>query len=397
MKNKFALYIHIPYCIKKCNYCDFLSFPGCSSVDINRYLAALTEEIKCGLDFYSGYELSSIFIGGGTPSILENSQLDLIFDGLHKSISGEIEITMECNPGTVTKQKAAFWHAGGINRISMGLQSANDDELKMLGRIHTYEDFLRSWDIISEEGFCNRSIDLISGLPYQTVSNYSETLNRVLALKPEHISAYSLQLEEGTPFFETYGEDDLPDADTDRKMYELTDSKLSGQGYHRYEISNYARDGFESIHNKTYWQRGNYLGVGLGAASMMDNIRFSNTRNMVKYLECHTGFVSGDNMDTVSWESDNLGTVFRERYSDGPEKLDKKSQMEEYMFLGLRLIQGIDIDSFNSEFGTDFDTLFGKKVKKLIDEGFLSRQGNRLSLTKAGIDVSNIILAEFLL
>ena len=279
MKN-ISLYIHIPFCVRKCHYCDFLSAP-CDDETRQTYVEVLCTEIQQRAEQFKDKKVDTIFFGGGTPSILSIEQTKQIVSTIRKyfQILPDTEISMEMNPGTVDRKKLETYKKLGINRLSIGLQSADNEELKILGRIHTWEDFLQTWELVREVGFDNVNIDLMSALPGQTVESYEGTLRKVLALKPEHISAYSLIVEEGTLFYEWFESDNekekrvtnkkLPDENTDRQMYELTKKLLEEQGYYRYEISNYALKGYECKHNIGYWKRKEYLGLGLGAASLL--------------------------------------------------------------------------------------------------------------------------------
>ena len=285
MKQNLSLYVHIPFCVRKCLYCDFLSGPQSADVQ-EQYVEALCREIQETSPEYREFQVVSVFIGGGTPSVLQPEQTIRIMETMKNcfALTDTCEISMEMNPGTVTPEKMKAYRACGINRISIGLQSANDEELKALGRIHTYADFLKAYEMAVEAGFTNINVDLMSAIPEQTMDSYQETLRKVLALQPQpaHISAYSLIVEEGTPFYEQ--ELNLPDEDTERRMYEITDDILRGAGYHRYEISNYAKEGKECFHNKVYWQRGNYLGLGIGSASLIRNVRFHNVTDISSYV-----------------------------------------------------------------------------------------------------------------
>ena len=286
------LYIHIPFCIKKCNYCDFLSFPS-SAEDREEYIRCLVKEIeKTGivlndiLNNKDTYQVRSIFIGGGTPSLLSGNQIKNIMQVVQKYflIKEEAEITMEANPGTLTKKNLSAYKDAGINRLSMGLQSADNSCLYLLGRIHTWEEFLKNYELARKAGFENINIDLMSGLPGQTMSIYKKTLEKVMALRPEHISAYSLILEEGTPFYESKEiHKKIPNEEADREMYQFTKEILAENGYDRYEISNYALKGKECIHNLGYWSGVPYIGFGLGASSYFEGTRFSNERNLEHY------------------------------------------------------------------------------------------------------------------
>lgn len=384
IKKELELYVHIPFCVKKCAYCDFLSGPA-GEQERASYVDALIREICRRGSEYCGYEVSTVFVGGGTPSILEGEDTARIFRELRKNfvLRDDAEITMEVNPGTVTEDKTKAWKACGINRLSIGLQSVSGGELKMLGRIHTYEDFLYSWDLVRRTGFENVNIDLISAVPGQTVESWSRTLRTAAELRPEHISAYSLIVEEGTLFYERYGGDGnrsrgdggqqwspLPDEDTEREIYKATEKILSGYGYHRYEISNYARPGYECRHNLGYWERKEYLGLGLGAASLIGEKRFSNTRDMGLYLDGHAG---GET-----------------------ELLTVRDQMEEFMFLGLRKTEGISPEDFGRKFGKTLSEVYGEQIRNLERQGLLEACGGRIRLTERGIDISNYVFAEFI-
>lgn len=378
------LYIHIPFCVKKCFYCDFLSMPVDESIR-RHYVCKLIEEIEYKSEKYKEYEVSSLFFGGGTPSILSETQIAEIMKALQKnfSIKSDAEITIECNPGTLTGQKLSAYKQCGINRISMGLQSGNNQELNMLGRIHTYEEFLQNYDLVRKIGFDNVNVDLMSALPGQTVSDWEDTLTKVLKLRPEHISAYSLIIEEGTPFYQTYEKDELrrqegerpkylPSEETERAMYEVTRSILAQKGYERYEISNYAKKGMECKHNIGYWTRKNYLGLGLGSASLVENVRFSNSSDLKEYL--------------------NGKFEPQEK-----EVLTRKEQMEEFAFLGLRMMEGISRRRFEETFGVAIEAVYGEVIHKMTELGLLTQQAGHIMLTEDGISVSNYVMSEFLL
>ncbi len=430
MKNKYmaerklSLYIHIPFCVRKCLYCDFLSQES-SRQQRERYTDALIREIKetvpaaeCVID--------TVFIGGGTPTCLETDLLERLGQAVLETcqLSGA-EYTIEANPGTISKEKAILLRELGGNRVSIGLQSSNDRELKKLGRIHTYQEFLEGYEIFREAGFDNINIDLMAALPGQDIASYRETVCRVLELQPEHISAYSLMIEEGTPFFqmEADGILSLPDEDTEREMYDLTDSLLSAAGYHRYEISNYAKREMECRHNLTYWNMGEYLGVGLGASSFLGGFRFRNTTDFTKYLyrygrQGNRGKNSWDERAeqkikkasclqdsvwktaedrTVDWQQNQLSEILKGK--EQIHRVSRKEAMEEFVFLGLRKIEGISAAAFEQRFGCSFyqlyrDILPGLLQKKLLAE---DEKRGRIYLTKLGIDVSNQVLAEFLL
>lgn len=380
MKKELELYLHIPFCVSKCRYCDFLSAP--SEEEYRQiYVERLCRRIRYWSDVIHnyGYEIVSIFVGGGTPSILTEAQITQIFEAVRESfpIREDAEITLEMNPGTDVKDKLPVYRKLGINRLSMGLQSADNEELKCLGRIHTYEDFRQVYQWAREAGFTNINVDLMSAIPGQTLESYEDTLRKVVDLKPEHISAYSLIIEEGTPFYERYGEgrhaDELPDEDTERQMYVRTREILEGYGYHRYEISNYAKDGYECRHNLGYWDRKEYLGLGAGASSLMDHIRWKEP----DYIGPSTGLVLEEREDFT--------------------RLRRKDEMEEFMFLGLRKINGVSEQDFYKSFRVTMDEIYQDKIEELIKEGLLVREEDRIRLTDRGIDLSNYALSQFLL
>lgn len=380
MKKELELYLHIPFCVSKCKYCDFLSAPS-GEEQRQIYVERLCRRIRYWSDVIHnyGYEIVSIFVGGGTPSILTEAQITQVFEAVHESfpIREDAEITLEMNPGTDVKDKLPVYRELGINRLSMGLQSADNEELKCLGRIHTYEDFRQVYQWAREAGFTNINVDLMSAIPGQTLESYEDTLRKVADLEPEHISAYSLIIEEGTPFYERYGEgrhaEELPNEDIERQMYVRTGEILEDYGYHRYEISNYAKDGYECRHNLGYWDRKEYLGLGAGASSLMDHIRWKEPD--------HIG--------------PSTGLVLEER--EDFTRLRRKDEMEEFMFLGLRKINGVSEYDFYKSFRVSMDEIYKESIENLIKEGLLVREENRIRLTDRGIDLSNYALSQFLL
>lgn len=376
MKRKdtsFELYIHIPFCVRKCAYCDFLSAPGSEEAKAS-YTEALLREIEAVKT--EKREVSSIFVGGGTPSALSPSLMGDIFEKIHKSFSvaPDAEITIEANPGTLSKEKLFLYRNVGINRLSLGLQSPEAAELKRLGRIHTYEEFLESFSLAREAGFQNINVDLMCALPEQTYEGWVRNLRTVAALHPEHISAYSLIIEEGTPFAKR--KLNLPDEDTEYRMYEDTAGILAEYGYEQYEISNYAKKDLACQHNVGYWTRKEYLGLGLGAASLWGNQRFSNTPDFSLYLN-------------------NSG--FPEKIRGDRETLSLEAEMSEFMFLGLRMTKGVSKAEFLEGFGVPIESVYGKVLDKYKSVGLLEETEGRIFLTRAGIHVSNGVMAEFLL
>lgn len=398
------LYLHIPFCIKKCKYCDFLSMPAEENVRRN-YVDRLIEEIEKQSVFCREYQVTSIFVGGGTPSILAGVQIFEIMEAVrrHFKVRQDAEITLECNPGTLTREKLSFYKLAGINRLSLGLQSADDRELQKLGRIHTFEDFLESYDLARRMGFSNINVDLMSALPGQTPRDWSYTLKKVSELKPEHISAYSLIIEEGTPFYEWYGEDELrrergeiplalPAEEAERRMYDMTGEMLEGRGYLRYEISNYALPGKECRHNIGYWQLVPYLGLGLGSSSLLENVRFSNTKNMDEYFNGNflnlSEILGKENGRPEELSENKAGEIFY---------LSKKQQMEEFMFLGLRMMEGISRDRFLEKFSVTPESIYGNVLRRLQQQGLIRQQEGSVYLTEQGIAVSNYVFGEFII
>ena len=405
------LYLHIPFCERKCAYCDLLSAPADLPVRIS-YIKKLQEEIAYYGAQYGEYQVSSIFFGGGTPTILEGYQLAAILETVkeHFNITTDAEITVECNPGTLTAGKAEKLVQAGFNRLSMGLQSADDRELQLLGRIHNFAQFLESYDLARKAGFRNINVDLMSALPGQTLKSWQDTLQKVTALRPEHISAYSLIIEEGTPFYERFAEDErireegghprlLPEEDVERQMYELTETFLHTKGYERYEISNYAKPGYECRHNCGYWTRKDYLGLGLGASSLVEHQRFQNTSELKTYLEQeYSPQCEGQHeriAETIQLQEETGLT--QTGHHIHIETLDKKSEMEEFMFLGLRLMAGISRQQFEKKFQVTLNSVYGEVLRKLKGEQLIEEVAGYVRLTEHGIDVSNYVLAEFLL
>lgn len=451
-KNELGIYIHIPFCVHKCIYCDFLSSPA----DVHtrkQYVRALINEIyltregKCankliknvlqgdntsyedmeeqavnGLTSdYALYDtvcmadyektimqedisgcvddiksenwhiVTSIFIGGGTPSAIDAEDISDILDAVRNNynVSDKAEITIECNPGTMDKKKAAIYRKAGINRISFGLQSTDNNELRMLGRIHTYEQFMESYKIAREAGFDNINIDLMSALPGQTMESFKAVLEKALSLGAEHISVYSLIVEEGTRLSDNIDSfPQIPSDDEDRQMYYMTKEMLSSYGYEQYEISNYAQKGYECKHNLKYWERCDYLGFGIGAASLYGGRRYTNISDIGRYMDVLAEITNALDKSYVN-ELLQIRTDM--------EELSKEDEMSEYMFLGLRKTKGIDITDFKEEFGTDIKDIFGEAIEDNIARGLLIHDGNCLYLSKRGIDISNTVMSDFIL
>ena len=368
------LYVHIPFCVRKCQYCDFLSGPSDEETK-DRYIEALLKEIRAA-EHTEDYEIVSVFIGGGTPSALKAEAIASIMSTLQEQFffCEDAEVTIEANPGTVDLEKLTIYRNVGINRLSLGLQSTDAEELKLLGRIHSYEEFLKSYEWAREAGFSNINIDLMFAIPGQTGEAWRQHLYQVAELNPEHISAYSLIIEEGTPFAEQNL--DLPDEDTEYQMYEDTAEILERYGYRQYEISNYAKQGYMCRHNAGYWQRREYLGFGLGASSLYRGMRFLNTRRMQEYLK----------------ESRNPDQIRKD-----VTVLSRNERIEEFMFLGLRMTEGISEKKFEENFDVRLMDVYGDILQKYEETGFMEHIETKWRLTRKGIHVSNHILADFLL
>ena len=385
MANNFSeVYIHIPFCVRKCLYCDFLSFAADEKAK-EKYIDALCTELMFIGKERCKTSLSSVFIGGGTPSVLSSDLIVKVMESVKENftLTEDAEVTIECNPGTVDEDKLKVYKACGINRISFGLQSVHDEELKSLGRIHTFDDFLMSYDAAVNAGFTNINVDLMSDIPGQTTESWEKTLKTICELKPAptHISAYSLIVEEGTPFaeMEEEGKLDIPDEDTDREMYHMTSKILSEYGYGRYEISNYAKPGSECRHNLGYWTGVEYYGAGLGAASYYSGCRFTNTSELPVYMD--------DPIDSFKLD----------------EKLTLADKMSEFMILGLRLTKGINTKDFTKRFGQDVRDIYGKQIDRFIDEKLLEEAdaeepagSKMIRLSERGLDLANHVMQSFI-
>lgn len=448
---KLEIYIHIPFCVRKCAYCDFLSAPA-GREQRERYVQVLIKEIQIGMPISASalsermecvkreeYIVTSVFFGGGTPSILPASEIARIMEALREMFcfSEICEITIECNPGTLRladaasqKERLEAYLACGINRISFGLQSADNTELAILGRIHTWETFLDSYEAARAAGYKNINIDLMSALPGQTAESWENTLRQILMLAPEHISAYSLIIEEGTPFYQKYHEDDilrangeqplyLPSEEEERRMYVLTEQLLGEAGYEHYEISNYARPGFACRHNIGYWRGTEYMGFGLGASSLiryrrkqsgdlaqrsLGSVRCQNPTEAAAYEELirerwrtavHGNIQSAS--DSTMLHPCAAKESSGEEHDGDYEILSAEDEMSEFMFLGLRMLSGISEEEFSDRFHLPVDQVYADVIERMISPGLLKRQCGRISLTARGLDLSNQVMAEFLL
>ncbi|MEE3481031.1 MAG: radical SAM family heme chaperone HemW [Lachnospiraceae bacterium] len=382
------LYIHIPFCMKKCLYCDFPS--GAYGSEIRRrYTKALMRELLYQAERMDDCDITTIYIGGGTPTWLEEKYMEKIIRTVYRyfHVRPDAEFTMECNPATAAEKTLTLYRSLGVNRLSIGLQSSDENELKTLGRVHSYSEFLNTFQYARNAGFDNVNVDIMTGIPGQTPVSLKKTLSDVTGLRPEHISCYSLIVEEGTPFYDLYEEDvkkrekglpteELPDEDQEYELGKIAQHYLTEHGYGQYEISNYAHMGKACRHNIGYWQRVPYLGVGLGAASLLDNIRYTNTKDIYEYLsKVEAG-------DFPIYES--------------AEAVSRRGQMEEFMFLGLRMNEGVSRRDFEKTFGVSVDAMYGEVMEKLVSEGLLVYSEGRIRLTELGADLSNYALSFFL-
>ncbi|MBO1685746.1 MULTISPECIES: radical SAM family heme chaperone HemW [Clostridium] len=370
-----SLYIHIPFCKQKCLYCDFPSYAGKESL-INEYIRALNEEIlrKC-----SKYKIASIFVGGGTPSYLNEINLESLLKTINLlDFKDDFEFTIECNPGTLNEEKLVLMKNYNVNRISMGLQTTNDNLLKEIGRIHSFEDFKKNYNQARKAGFENINVDLMFGLPNQHMKDWKASLEDVMSLEPDHISAYSLIIEEGTCFYNLYNNDKLniPNEEEERSMYLFTKGFLEDYGYNQYEISNYAKVNKECFHNKVYWKCNEYLGLGVSASSFVDEKRFKNIDDIKIYIE-----KINNNQDVT--EEIHVNNI--------------NDDMEEFMFMGLRMIEGIDLKTFKKRFGKDVFDIYDEVIKNNIKKGLLVVDSEKLYLSEKGIELSNYVMSDFIL
>ena len=370
-----ALYIHIPFCKQKCFYCDFPSY-ACRENLMGSYVEALCLEIenKC-----KNYKIKTLFIGGGTPSYLDIGSLNKLMNTIKElNFSNNAEKTMECNPGTVSKEKFEVIKLGGINRLSFGLQTTNNDLLKSIGRIHTFESFKENYFLARSLGFKNINVDMMFGLPKQSVEEFKRGLKEVIELNPEHISNYSLIIEEGTAFYNLYEKDmlDLPSEEEERDMYREAKKILEEYGYKQYEISNFSKEEKECEHNKVYWMCEEYLGVGVSSSSFIDEKRIRNIDSLKKYIE----------------NIKNGHSVIEEEYEN-----TRKDDIEEFMFMGLRMNRGISEEKFKEKFGVTIDSIYKNVINKNINLGLLKRDCGKIYLSDLGIELSNSVMSDMIL
>ena len=376
MENKeIGIYVHIPFCKRKCDYCDFISYSNKDS-KIEEYIEAVKKEIE--LQKIKS-EITTIYIGGGTPSYIDSKYIKEIMEELQKkNVSKDAEITIEVNPGTVTLEKLKDYKKAGINRLSIGLQTTKDELLKQIGRIHNFEQFIETYKMAREVGFKNVNVDLMLGLPNQRIKDLKESLESIIQLSPEHISVYSLIVEDGTPIANKIesGELELPDEDLERNMYWYVKNTLELNGYKHYEISNFAKQGYESKHNINCWNQKEYIGIGIAAHSYRDITRYSNTENLGEYIR------------NVKNEKLERNRIIHEIQKEDDTK-------KEYMLLGLRQIDGVKISQFKEKFGDNPIYLFRNELKKLVDENLISVDEDNIKLTNKGIDLANLVWEEF--
>lgn len=376
--DKISLYIHIPFCAQKCLYCDFPSFARKDHLR-KAYIEALNKEIISLREKHNNLEINTIFIGGGTPSVLEANELEFLLKEVAKlNMAKDIEYSMECNPGNLTEEKLEVMKKYGVNRISMGLQAKQDNLLKGLGRIHNYKTFKENFLLAKKVGFNNINVDLMFGLPNQSLNEWEETLREIISLEPAHISAYSLIIEEGTAFYNLYENDKLklPTEEEERKMYHLAKKILEENGFNQYEISNYAKEGKECRHNLAYWNMDNWIGVGSAAASYINGKRIKNISSVEEYI------------NSIKDKGEAVEEIINN---------SKNDNMEEFMFMGLRKINGIDENEFKNRFSMNINDVYGEILNKYIGEGLLIRESGRIFLSEKGIEISNVIMADFLL
>ncbi|MBQ8208609.1 MAG: radical SAM family heme chaperone HemW [Clostridia bacterium] len=379
-KKTLGLYIHIPFCAKKCDYCDFYSFTPGSGRAIDNYVSAMMLQMEDISDACKGHTVDTVYFGGGTPSMLPINQFARLMDSVRRNfrLAKDAEITSEANPGTVNLKYLKSLRKLGINRLSLGMQSLDDSELKVLGRIHSAEQFEETYENVRNAGFTNISVDIMYGLPDQTLASFADTLRHVTLLDPDHISLYCLKIEEGTPFFKMRDTLNLPDDDTEYDMYMKAVDFLSARGYERYEMSNFARDGKYSRHNLKYWNCEEYIGIGASAHSYFGGERYSVIRNAESYINGLEILESG------------IPIIDESRF------IDKAESMNEYVMLRMRLEAGVDMIEFKKRFGIDFYEKFGQYLEEYIEGGFVKRIGDSYAFTSKGMFVSNYILSAVL-
>lgn len=391
MKN-LGIYIHIPFCIKKCDYCDFISYCDKNSL-VEEYINAIQNEIIETInESYNSdeYNINTIYIGGGTPSSIPSKHIVNILNFIKErfNIDENCEITIEVNPGTVVQEKLEDYKNAGINRLSIGLQETHNTLLKEIGRIHTYEQFLDTYNMARKIGFKNINVDLMIGLPNQNIQDIKESLEKIITLNPEHISVYSLILEEGTKLYKKYeeGKIQLPDEELERNMYWYVKNTLEQNKYKHYEISNFAKEGYESKHNTNCWEQEEYLGFGVASHSYINGKRYSNTEELEKYIVGYRRPCPPDK--TYEYKKNTYQTIH--------EIQTKADMQKEYMLLGLRKIDGVSIQRFKNKFGQNPIFLFREELNKLVEEELIYIDGDKIKLTNKGLDLANIVWEKFI-
>lgn len=381
-KDELGVYIHMPFCKQKCYYCDFVSYTN-KEPKVKEYIDCVIKEIN-SYEFEK-YNITTIYIGGGTPSFIDGYDIKRIIENIKNKLQNnntkweEIEITIEVNPGTVTAEKLRNYKEAGINRISVGLQATQDKLLKQIGRIHSYQDFLNTYKLLKQIGFENINVDLMLGLPNQHIKDLKESLEKIVALNPTHISVYSLIIEEGTPINKLLeeGKIELPDEEQERRMYWYVKDFLELKGYNHYEISNFSKKEKKSKHNINCWNQEQYIGIGVAAHSYLDDVRYSNTSDLEEYIK---------NIKEKNIE--------KNRSIEEEQRLEDKRN--EFMMLGFRKIEGVDIAKFKEKFIDNPIFLYKDKIKKLTDEGLIEVDLNNIRLTSKGLDLANIVFEEFI-
>ena len=387
MKKELGIYIHIPFCKQKCYYCDFVSFSDKIELQ-EKYIETLIKELKSYN--FEEYDVTTIYIGGGTPSYISSGLIKKVLENIKSKIKNnktkweDIEITIEVNPGTVNKEKLEEYKNQGINRLSIGLQTTNDILLKKIGRIHTYKDFLDTYNLARNIGFANINVDLIIGLPEEIISDVKKDLENIIKINPEHISVYSLIVEEGTKIENLLNENKitLPDEECERRMYWYVKNTLELNGYKHYEISNFAKENMESKHNINCWDQKEYIGLGISSHSYVENIRYGNTSNLEKYIE------NNDFANEQELETKKIRIV---------DEVQSKEDMEkEYMMLGLRKTEGIKVSKFKEKFGENPIYIFRNELEKLVKENLIIVDGDNIYLSNKGLDLANLVFEEFI-
>ena len=387
MKKELGIYIHIPFCKQKCYYCDFVSFSDKIELQ-EKYIETLIKELKSYN--FEEYDVTTIYIGGGTPSYISSGLIKKVLENIKSKIKNnktkweDIEITIEVNPGTVNKEKLEEYKNQGINRLSIGLQTTNDILLKKIGRIHTYKDFLDTYNLARNIGFANINVDLIIGLPEEIISDVKKDLENIIKINPEHISVYSLIVEEGTKIENLLNENKitLPDEECERRMYWYVKNTLELNGYNHYEISNFAKENMESKHNINCWDQKEYIGLGISSHSYVENIRYGNTSNLEKYIE------NNDFANEQELETKKIRIV---------DEVQSKEDMEkEYMMLSLRKTEGIKVSKFKEKFGENPIYIFRNELEKLVKENLIIVDGDNIYLSNKGLDLANLVFEEFI-